>query len=135
MKKRITKADETPEFVEFWEGVWRSHARHTDGRGLARAAFFDHVHEEGADPRDIIDGAKCFIRTMREKDRDFIPLASSWLNRKAYEDLAEQERTYQQRVTEAKARNDNVVPMQQVDWDRRAQMAARARQAVRGVSA
>ena len=134
MKKRITKADETPEFVEFWEDVWRSHARHTDGRGDARDAFFDHVRA-GAAPMDIVDGAKCFIRTMREKDRDFIPLVATWLNRGAYEDLAEQERTYQQRVTEAKARNDNVVPMQQVDWDRRAQMAARARQAVRGVSA
>jgi hypothetical protein len=133
MKKRITKADETPEFIEFWD-VWRPHARHTDGRGLARDVFFDHVRA-GADPRDIVDGAKCFIRTMREKDRDFIPLSSSWLNRNSYEDLAEQERTYQERVAAAQARADNVVPMQPVDWDRRAQMAARARLSVRGASA
>jgi hypothetical protein len=134
MKKRITKADETPEFVEFWEGVWRSHARHTDGRGLARDVFFEHVRA-GADPRDIIDGAKCFIRTMREKDRDFIPLSSSWLNRNSYEDLAIAERAYQERVAEAKGRAANVVPLSQsIDPERRRQLVAQARAGMRGAA-
>ena len=133
MKKRITKADETPEFVEFWEGVWRSHARHTDGRGLARESFFYHVEEKGADPRDIVDGAKCFIRTMREKDRDFIPLSSSWLNRCAYEDLAEQERSYQERVAAAQSRAANVVPLSQsIDPERRRQLVAQSKAVMRG---
>jgi hypothetical protein len=90
-------------FADFW-CVWKPHARHTDGRGLAREKFAKLV-KEGADPQDIIDGAKCFFRTMKEKDRDFVPLSATWLGRGAFEDLAETERAYQSRIAEMKQRS------------------------------
>lgn len=90
-------------FADFWS-VWRPHARHTDGRGIARETFARHI-KAGADPQDIIDGAKCFFRTMKDRDREFVPLAATWLNRGAYEDLAETERAYQARISEAKQRS------------------------------
>lgn len=95
-----TKArkEEPTGFPDFWD-VWRPHARHTDGRGLARDAFAKLV-KNGADPQDIIDGAKFFFRTMKEKDREFVPLSSTWLNRQAFEDLAEQERNYERQLQE-----------------------------------
>ena len=129
----MTKRQEPDGFADYW-AIWRPHARHTDGRGLARDTFAKHV-KDGADPQDIIDGARCFFRTIKEKDREFVPLSSTWLNRRAYEDLAEQERTYQQRVAEAQERAHNVVPLSQgIDPERRAQMAAQARRAVRGMA-
>lgn len=94
-------------FAEFWEGVWRKHARHTDGRGLARDAFRKHVLA-GSDPQDIIDGAKCFFRTMKERDREFVPLSSTWINREAYIDLAQQEREYQAKMEEGRRRREEV---------------------------
>lgn len=92
-KQRSSKADETPEFQQFWE-AWKPFARDTDGRGAARDAFLDHVNS-GADPADIVDGARFFLRSM--KDKQFVPLVQTWLNRRAFEDMAEQERSYQER--------------------------------------
>lgn len=106
MKKKLTKADETPEFQEFW-AFWSPNARDTDGRGLARDAFFKHVWA-GADPRDIIDAAHYFI-LRKLKDKNFIPLVASWLNSGQYEDLAEAERAYQKRIQERPSQTTNVV--------------------------
>lgn len=89
----------TPEpegFADFWS-VWRPHMRHTDGRGLARETFRRHILN-GAEPQDIIDGARWFIRNLKERDREFIPLAATWLNREGYTDFAEKERGYQQSI-------------------------------------
>ncbi len=110
--RKITKKDETPEFIAFWE-LWRQQARHTDGRGLARDTFFKHV-EQGADPQDIVDGARWFLRNL--KDPAFIPMSATWLNRGAYEDMAEHERTYQARLEASQQKNDqaNVVQMRAV---------------------
>jgi hypothetical protein len=113
-------------FSDFWS-IWKPHARHTDGRGLARETFSKLI-KNGADPQDIIDGAKCFFRTMKDRDRDYVPLASTWLNRGAFEDLAEQERTYaakqlERRVREAQA-SENVVSISQ---ERREELARQAR--------
>lgn len=133
-RERTTKADEIPEFVDFWNS-WRPHARHTDGRGEARDAFLEHVRF-GADPQDMVDGAKCFIRTMRDRDRDYIPLAASWLGKRAYEDLAEQERSYQARIAErqqkirqqAVEQSPNVVEMKpELTPEERSERVARAR--------
>lgn len=105
------KKNESEFFVEFWN-VWKPHQRKTDGRGLARDTFNKHV-KNGADPRDIIDGAKCFFRTMKDKDREFVPLSQTWLNRESYADLAEQERAHQERLarvqTEQPARQERRV--------------------------
>lgn len=105
IKAKITKADETPEFREFW-AMWRPVSRQTDGRGLAREAFFKHVRA-GADPRDIVDGARWFLRSLTNPE--YIPLSATWLNRCAYEDMAEQEREYQRRKAEKQAAQSNVV--------------------------
>lgn len=127
--------DETPEFVHFWEKIWRKHARHTDGRGLARETFAKHV-KAGADPQDIVDGAAYFFRTMKERDREFVPLSSTWINRQAYEDLAVSERQYQQRVAEAMARRQEPTNVTNIDDARRADMAQRARALIKaGVGA
>ena len=71
-------------FPEFWS-IWRPFARKTDGRGLARETFAKHVRA-GADPQDIINGAAWFLRTLKERDREFIPLSATWMNRGTYED-------------------------------------------------
>jgi hypothetical protein len=103
----VKKPIQEPEgFAAFWN-LWRPHARNTDGRGLARETFAKHVRA-GADPEDIVLGAAWFLRTMKEKDREFIPLSSTWLNRGSYEDLCEHERKYQDALSGA-----NVVQMQQ----------------------
>lgn len=108
MKRKLTKADETTDFVEFWD-FWKQYARDTDGRGLARDAFFKHVWA-GADPRDIIDAAHFFI-LRKLKDKNFIPLVASWLNSGSYEDLADEERKYQARLQERSKPQQNVVQM------------------------
>jgi hypothetical protein len=85
-------------FPEFWD-IWRPHRRHTDGRGEARNTYRKHILM-GAAPEDIIDGARGFFRFMAEKDKPYVPLAASWLNKEAYADWCEQERAYQQKVQE-----------------------------------
>lgn len=125
-------------FAEFWS-VWRPFQRKTDGRGLARDCFAKHI-KAGADPQDIIDGAKCFFRTMKDRDRDYVPLSATWLNRGAYEDLAIDERAHQQRMEQHRARRIEEmrvasVPQlasSSVDPDRRAEIAAKARAVMRG---
>ena len=87
----------TPEpdgFADFWS-IWQPHMRHTDGRGLAREAYRKHILN-GAEPQDIIDGARWFIRNMKDRDREFIPLAATWLNRESYSDFAAKFRAYQE---------------------------------------
>jgi len=124
-------------FADFW-AVWRPHARHTDGRGLAREAFAKHL-KSGACAQDMIDGAKYFFRTMKERDKEFVPLSATWLNRGAYEDMAEAERAIQQRVVERqKAAAPNVVTLQQPvreDPAKREEMAARLRQVANSLRA
>lgn len=112
-------------FPAFWE-IWRPHARHTDGRGLARETFAKHV-KAGADPQDIVDGATYFFRTIKERDREFVPLSSTWINRGAYEDLAVSERQYQQRRAEIEQRRQQETNVVQIDPAKRAEMADRAR--------
>lgn len=98
-------------FPEFWS-VWRPHRRHTDGRGDARNTYRKHILM-GAPPADIIDGAKGFFRFMAEKDKPYVPLAASWLNKEAYTDWCEQERAYQARIAERESQASNVVQMAQ----------------------
>jgi hypothetical protein len=101
-KKMIERTEEPQGFADFWN-VWRPHARHTDGRKLARDTYEKHINF-GANPQDIIDGATYFFRSMKERDRDFVPLASTWLNRESYADLCEQERAYQDRKQQREAK-------------------------------
>ncbi len=91
--------DEPERFDEFWK-IWRPHARKTDGRAEARSTYGKHL-KRGASADDMIDGARYFIRSLSERDRDYIPLASTWLNRGAYEDMGPMEREFQARASAA----------------------------------
>lgn len=99
-------------FPDFW-ALWSPHKRKTDGRKLARETFAKHVRA-GADPEDIIYGAAWFLRTMKERDREFIPLSSTWMNRGSYEDDCILERQRIEAMEQVK-RSDNVVHMDQVE--------------------
>ena len=102
-----TKADETPEFIEFWK-LWSETKSQYDARALARDAFFRHVWWRDADPSDILDAARWYVRNHRPGE--FRLLASNWLDRGFYEDDAEKERAYQQRLSEREQqRSANVV--------------------------
>ena len=119
-----TKADETPEFVAFWN-AWRPHMNRNDGRGAARDEFVRHVEEHGADPQDIADGAKWFIHNGGNSG-EFRVHAQTWLNRRPYEDGAELWRAYQQRLSERDQQSSNVTPIRAVlpdhhfsrEWER-----------------
>ena len=100
---RKSRIHEPDGFMEFWT-EWLPHARHTDGRGLARETFRRHILN-GAEPQDIIDGARWFLRSMSDRDRQYVPLSSTWLNREAYLDLCEKERAYQARQQERVSSN------------------------------
>jgi hypothetical protein len=89
------RKDESEEFVMFWE-LWRKKARQNDGRGSAREGFNKHV-KAGANPMDIVNGAAWYLRSLKDKDLQYIPLVQTWLNRGAYEDFAEMEVEYQER--------------------------------------
>ena len=88
-------------FPEAW-ALWRPHMRKNDGRGEARAAFAKHI-KGGASPADIIDGIRFYLRGLTDRDREYIPLFATWVNRGAYEDGAIAEREYQQRIAERAA--------------------------------
>lgn len=117
MKKRArptTKAEESPEFIEFWN-VWRPTMNKNDGRGAARDEFLRHVEEYGADPQDIVDGAKYAIYTGVNQG-EYRVHASTWLNRRPYEDGAEMWREYQRRLQE-KTQSTNIVQMREPQGD------------------
>jgi hypothetical protein len=108
--RHTTKADETPEFLAFWD-VWQPHMHRNDGRGAARDEFVRHVERYGADPQDIADGAAWYIRS---RDREqFIPHAATWLNRRAYEDGAEKEREFRARQEQRPAAD--IIPMRRAE--------------------
>ena len=97
---------EDPSFEILWQ-LWRKHARKTDGRGKARPTYLKWL-QSGADPDDILDGARYHIRTMQEKDRPYINLLSVYLNSERWKDECVDEREFQARIEAAKS-PDNVV--------------------------
>ncbi|MFA7282160.1 MAG: hypothetical protein WC100_18915 [Sterolibacterium sp.] len=96
------KTSEPEGFADFWQ-IWQPRMRHTDGRGDARNCYRKHVLM-GADPQDIIDGARGFFAFMPEKDKPYVPLAASWLNKEAYPDWAVKWREFQARLAETAAK-------------------------------
>lgn len=86
-----------PGFDEFWQ-VWRQVKRRTDGR-LDAMDGFEKLIRRGADPQDIIDGARWFIRNL-PAGYEFVPLAKTWLNRGGWMDDCEKERAFQARQSE-----------------------------------
>lgn len=114
--------DETPEFVEFWEGPqkedgsrdrslgWISIQRRNDGRGEARTTFNKHL-KAGVDGQDIADGSKWYIMNLKADEKPYVPLAATWMNRCCYEDRCDQWRDYQDRIKSTPKPAENVVPM------------------------
>ena len=98
------KEQEPEGFPQFWS-EWRPFMRKNDGRGEARATYRKHILS-GAEPADIIDGAKAYLRSLTEREKPYIPLAATWLNREAYADWAEHEREYQKRIADAERIRD-----------------------------
>jgi hypothetical protein len=73
-------------FANVW-AIWRPHMRKNDGRGLARETYAKHL-AKGAEPQDIEDGVRWYLASLKERDREYIPMFSTWINRGAYEDGA-----------------------------------------------
>jgi len=122
-------AEETPEFKAFWD-CWFPHKNINDGRGSARDEFFRQVEIYGANPQDLVDGARWFIRNGGNQKPNWQgeimrKHASSWLATRDYEDGCERERKHQADMAEREAKT-NVVPIKPQpkskflqEWERR----------------
>lgn len=106
----MRRAEESAEFKIFWS-IWQPISRHTDGRGLARDAFRKQLLM-GAEPQDLIDGARWYARNLSEREKPYVPLSATWLNRETFADLCEKERMYQQ--TLSAPQESTVVPIRGV---------------------
>lgn len=98
-----------PEGFADWWAFWRPHMRHTDGKSDARSAYTKALLR-GALPDDLLTGAQGYIRFMPEKDKPYIQLSQTWLNKDRWEDWADKEREYQSRLAD----RTNVVAMKPV---------------------
>lgn len=101
-----TKADETDAFRETWKTFQPCKSEY-DGRGSAREAFFLHVWWRGADPVDILDGARWYAHTF--KSGQLRLKMSSWLERGMYEDDADKWRAYQARLAALQSEQPSTV--------------------------
>lgn len=78
-KKKTKKGDTTPALDEaFEEFYYRSYPRRMEPLKARRA--FEKAVKNGADPRDIIDGARSFAAATAAKGKTYIPYPASWLN-------------------------------------------------------
>lgn len=79
VKKKTKKGDTTPaldeEFDEFYK---RAYPRKMEPLKARRA--FEKAVKNGADPRDIIEGARRFAAATADKGKTYIPYPASWLN-------------------------------------------------------
>lgn len=98
-----TREVEPEGFEELWL-LWRDHARKTDGRGKARPMYRNWLLA-GAEPQDIIDGARWHLRTLKDEDKPFIQLLSVYINSEKWKDECEKERAFQERQSAPKPTN------------------------------
>jgi hypothetical protein len=105
----MSKVREAPPegFDTLWK-LWLPHARKSDGPGKARPTYRKWLLE-GAEPADILDGARYHLRTMKAEERPYIQLLSVYLNSERWVDECEQERAYQRRLQERQNGQENVV--------------------------
>jgi hypothetical protein len=85
--------DEPEGFEQLWL-LWRDYARKSDGRGKARPTYRNWLRE-GANPDDILCGARWHVRSMKPEERPYIQLLSVYLNSERWADECEKERQYQ----------------------------------------
>lgn len=104
------KANETAEFKTFWDQIWQPHSRNTDGRGLARESFRKQLLK-GVDAQDIVDGAAWFVRNLTERNKDYVPLSSTWLNREGWDGLCDKERAFRELQSSQAQSPTNIVSM------------------------
>lgn len=95
-------------FADFWS-VWLPIKRRNDGRGEARTTFAKHL-KLGANPQDIIDGARWYARNL-PSGYEYVPLAATWMNRGVWEDDCEKERAFQAVAAAKAAQAENIVPI------------------------
>lgn len=74
-KKRSTPAALDAEFEEFY---YHAYPRKMEPLKARRA--FEKAVKNGADPRDIIEGARRFAAATAAKGKTYIPYPASWLN-------------------------------------------------------
>jgi hypothetical protein len=101
---KLTARIEPQGFAEFW-AYWRPNMRRNDGRGEARDTFAKHL-KQGASPQEMIDGARYYLANLKDSERDYIPLCSTWLNRRAYEDGAPLWQELQAKLEQSRQRAD-----------------------------
>ena len=95
--------EQEPEgFEELWQ-LWLPYSRNSDGRGKARPTYRKWLLS-GADPADILDGARYHIRSLSEKDKPYIQLLATYLNDERWKDECIKERAFQARLAEAEQR-------------------------------
>jgi len=80
-------------FLEYWS-LWSPFQRASDGRAKARPAYQQMI-EAGADPNDIIAGARWYLRNLKPDERPYIPLAASWLRSERWADDCVKEQRFQ----------------------------------------
>ena len=86
------KQAEPEGFSQFWE-IWQPNSRHTDTRADARNAYRKHLLL-GTEPRDLIDGARGYFFFMKERDKPYVQLVATWMNKEAYVDWSEKMRKW-----------------------------------------
>lgn len=96
VKKKTKKSSTTPALDEAFEEFYK-HAYPRKMEPLKARRAFEKAVKNGADPRDIIEGARRFAAATATKDKTYIPYPASWLNAggwmSAEKDVAPVERT------------------------------------------
>lgn len=78
-KKKTKKGDITPALDEaFEEFYYRAYPRRMEPLKARRA--FEKAVKNGADPHEIIEGARSFAAATSAKGKTYIPYPASWLN-------------------------------------------------------
>lgn len=78
-KKKTKKSSTTPALDEaFEEFYYRAYPRRMEPLKARRA--FEKAVKNGADPREIIEGARSFAAATAAKGKTYIPYPASWLN-------------------------------------------------------
>lgn len=102
VKKKTKKGDTTPALDEAFNEFYKdTYPRKIEPLKARRA--FEKAVKNGADPRDIIEGARRFAAATAAKELTYIPYPASWLNAGGWMseagDIAPVERTPWQKKT------------------------------------
>jgi len=101
------KIDENePEgFADFW-GEWMPKKRKNCTRANALKRY-EIALQDGATPTEIFEGARFYLSNLTPDELAFIPMATTWLDRKTFFDALEQKEAYEQRLLVAQQRREH----------------------------